>query len=350
MHNGFKQKKPKNFWHKLSAKQQISLFVCGVVTLIIIAIGSWFVINIQPANRQSIETVEVEVPAGASVQQVASVLSAKKLIKSNIAFMMLSKLSSTHIEAGVHEISASMSASDIINRLSSASKTTFSITIVPEMAVIDMKELFRKYDFTDAEIESALTKQYSHPLLASKPQELDLEGYIFPDTYEVRKQDSLEDLIEMTFNNLYRKLSSDGSLAQINARGMTIHDALTLASIVAKEAPGDEDQKLISGVFWNRLESGISLGSDVTFKYAYKMGYCDTNSPSCNSIWNTRIHAGLPPGPVSNMKYSTIQATLHPTESNYLYFVAGDDGTNHFSTNMEDHQSNINNYCTIQCQ
>jgi UPF0755 protein len=210
--------------------------------------------------------------------------------------------------------------------------------------------LFKKYDFTNAEIEAALTKTYSHPLLASKPAELDLEGYIFPDTYEMRKQDTLESLLEMSFDNLYNKLSADGSLALITSRELTIHEALTMASIVGKEAPGEADQKAIAGVFWNRQEMGMPLGSDVTFKYAYKMGYCEVDSPSCASAWNTRIHAGLPPGPISNMKYSTIQAVLSPTASDYLFFVAGDDSTIYYATTEDEHQENVYRYCTTQCQ
>jgi conserved hypothetical protein, YceG family len=339
-----------SLWRKLSSKQQTVLFICTVVVLIIIAVSTWFVVNIQPVNRNNGEFVEIEIPTGASIQQVATILSTKKLIKNNVTFVILSKVSSIHIEAGTHQISPSMSVPDIIHRLKTASKSTFTITILPETTILDLRELFKKFDFSDAEIETALKKTYSHPLLASKPSDLGLDGYIFPDTYEMHTQDSLEDLINRTFDNLYKKLSSDGSLSLINAKNLTIHDTLTIASIIAKEAPDEEDQKLISGVFWNRLNIDMPLGSDVTFKYAYNMGYCEINSPSCDSVWNTRMHKGMPPGPVSNMKYSTIQATLNPTDSEYFFFVAGDDGTNHFSVTAEEHYQNIANYCTIQCQ
>jgi UPF0755 protein len=348
--NKLKQRGIRGIWRKLSAKLQILVFACGVVLVIIAAVAAWFMVNIQPVDSRNGEFVEIEVPAGASIQQVASLLSSKQLIKSDITFVILSKISAARIEAGTHEVSPSMSTADIIHRLNSASKSTFQMTILPEMSIPDIVELFKKFDFTTAEIETALNKNYTHPLLASKPADLDLEGYIFPDTYELRKQDSLEDLLTMTFDNLYKRLSSDGSLALISARGLTIHETLSLASIVAKEAPSDSDQKIIAGVFWNRLRDAMPLGSDVTFKYAYKMGYCDVDAPNCQSAWNTRIHAGLPPGPIANMKYSTIQATLNPTDSGYYYFVAGDDGTIYYAATEDEHHTNVYNYCTTQCQ
>ncbi|MDR3125710.1 MAG: endolytic transglycosylase MltG [Candidatus Nomurabacteria bacterium] len=326
------------------------LFVGGVVLAVAAALGAWVAVNMQPVDSSNGEFVEVEVPVGASIQQVASILTAKDLIRSDLVFVLLAKLSSARIEAGTHEISPSMSTADIIHRLNSASKSTFQITILPEMTMLDIKDLFIKYDFSSAEVNTALTKTYNHPLLASKPSELDLEGYIFPDTYEMRKQDNLETLLEMTFDNLYDRLETDGSLALINSKDLTIHQALTLSSIVGKEAPEDQDQKIIAGVFWNRLNIDMPLGSDVTFKYAYKMGYCGVDSPDCASAWNTRIHAGLPPGPISNMKYSTLQATLNPTASEFYYFVAGDDGIIHYATTEDQHHANVYQYCSVQCQ
>lgn len=338
------------FWDGLSAKKQIFLFVFGLIVLIIVAISTWFTVNIQPVDKSNGEFVEIEIPEGASIQQVASLLSTKNLIKSDLTFVVLSKVKSAKIEAGVHEISPSMSTADVVHRLNSASNSSFQITILPEMTVSDIKELFISYDFTSTEVERAMNKNYSHPLLSSKPANIDLEGYIFPDTYEIKKDDSLEDLLEMTFDDLYKKLSSDGSLALMNSKDMTIHETLTLASIVGKEAPEETDQKIIAGVFWNRLDDGMPLGSDVTFKYAYKMGYCSEDSPSCESAWNTRIHTGLPPGPISNMKYSVIQATLKPTDNDYYYFVAGDDGTIYYAATEDEHQENTYLYCTEQCQ
>jgi UPF0755 protein len=234
--------------------------------------------------------------------------------------------------------------------LSSAGQNSFSITILPETTIPEIKDLLIKYDFTSVEIENALNKKYVHPLLADKPDGFDLEGYIFPDTYEMHTTDSLDLLFEKTFDNLYSRLQSDGSLTLMRSKDLSIYETLTLASMVGEEAPKLDDQKRISGVIWNRLDSNIPLGLDVTYKYAYQMGYCSTNTPACESAYNTRLHPGLPPGPIANMKYETIQAVLKPTVSDDYYFVAGDDGTIYYSATEEDHLYKTALYCSELCR
>ncbi|MDL2327969.1 endolytic transglycosylase MltG, partial [Ruminococcaceae bacterium OttesenSCG-928-A11] len=297
--------------------------------------------------------IEVEIRLGASTNEVAAMLKEEKLIKSNLAYIIYSRLTFSKISAGTHSVSPSMSIPEISAVLSGAGQTTYQLTILPEMDMIDIKELLKQYDFTDAEINSALTKQYNHPLLRDKPSGIDLEGYIFPDTYELEHSATVEDLFEMTFDNLYNKLSTDGSFSLMNSRGFDIHETLTLASIVTKEAPDEKNQKIIAGVLWNRLDIDMPLGCDPTYQYAYKMGYCGENLPSCDSTWNTRKHAGLPPGPIANMKYSTIQAVLKPTVNNYYYFVAGDGeyaGNIYYSATEAEHIQNTYNYCRELCR
>lgn len=340
----------RGFWRNLTPNKQVLLFITGVVVLIISIFSIWFSINVQPVNQKNNEILEIEIAPGSSIQQVAAQLNMKKLIKNNLTFIILSKLSSNQITAGIHEISQSMSTSDIVKKLNSISDSNYRITILPEMTISDIKDLLLSNEFTNSEIETAFDKKYNNKLLSSKPAELDLEGYIFPDTYDMQKKETVEDLLEKSFDHLYTKLSTDGSLGLINAKKMTIHEVLTLASIVTKEAPDEENQKKIAGVFWNRIDAGIPLGSDVTFQYAYKMGYCSENLPSCQSAWNTRIHKGLPPGPISNMTYSVIQAVLKPIASDNYYFVAGDDGTIYYSETEDEHNENVNLYCTMLCQ
>lgn len=339
----------RSFWNRLKPFQQVLLVVFGVLVVLISAFSVWLMANIQPLNPDDDTAITVEIRSGASIEEAAVILKQKKLIKSDLAYIVYSRVTFSKLAAGTHSVSPSMSTPEIVSSLSSAGQTTYQLTILPEMNIIEIKDLLKKYDFTDTEINTALSKEYNHPLLADKPSEIDLEGYIFPDTYELDIDNTVEELLTKTFDNLYGKLSTDGSLSLMKAKGFNIHETLTLASIVAKEAPGEEDQKIVAGVFWNRLDIDMVLGSDVTFQYAYKMGYCSTNSPSCESIWNTRVHKGLPPGPIANMKYSTIQAVLKPTASNYYFFVAGDDGTIHYSTTADEHQQNINNYCHELC-
>jgi len=342
--------KKAGFWAKMKPRQQIMTVVMSVVAVLVAAFAVWLGLNLQPLDSSDNTTVKIEIRSGASIEEAAAILGGKQLIRSNLAYIIFSRLTFSSLAAGTHSIGPSMSVPEIVSELSSSGKSTYSITILPETNLIALREILKRYDFSDEQITTALHKQYSHPLLASKPTDVDLEGYIFPDTYEMHDTDSLEQLFEKAFDNLYNKLSTDGSLALMRSRELNIHELLTLASIVGKEVPTEPDQKMVAGVFWNRIDADMPLGSDPTFKYAYEMGLCEQNSPSCDSIWNTRIHTGLPPGPIANMKYSTIQAVLKPTSSNYYYFVSGDDGTTHFSSTAQEHQQNIDSYCTTLCQ
>lgn len=339
-----------SFWGRMKPAQQIVTVIFGIIVVIVSGFSIWLGLNLQPQNINDETIKTVEIRSGASIEEAAVILKEKQLIRSDLAYIVYSRVTSSKLAAGVHNVSAAMSTPEIVSHLSSAGQDTFQLTILPEMDILDIKELLRKYDFSDSEINTALNKKYDHPLLVNKPEDIDLEGYIFPDTYELHSDSTIEELLVMTFDNLYSKLSTDGSLSIMRTHGLDIHELLTLSSIVSKEAPEENDQKIIAGVFWNRIEVDMPLGSDVTFQYAYKMGYCDSNSPSCDSTWNTRRHAGLPPGPIANMKYSTIQAVLKPTSNNYYYFVAGDDGTVYYSSTEDGHQQNINNYCHELCQ
>jgi UPF0755 protein len=187
-------------------------------------------------------------------------------------------------------------------------------------------------------------------LLSDKPAAASLEGYIFPDTYKINSSDTLDKLLALSFDTLYGKLKNDGSLIKINQGGGSVFETLTLASIIQKEVSSAEEQKRVSQVFHNRLDIGLVLGSDVTFHYAYKQGLCAWNTPDCDSIYNTRIYQGLPPGPIANMEYSAIQAALNPAAHDFYYFVAGDDGTTHYARTEDEHLQNVALFCTVLCQ
>lgn len=326
------------------------LIVVAVVMALIAAVAIWLNVSTSPLDSGNTDSVKVEIRSGASVEEAAATLKSKGVIRDQLSFSIYARLTFAKIQAGTHLVSPSMSARDILDIMGSTSDTTYMVTILPEKTVSDIKGDLVHYGFTEAEIDAAFAKNYEHPLLADKPADVGLEGYIFPDTYEMHSNDTVETLIVKTFDNLYEKLRASGSLSLMATRGLSIYETLTFASIVAKEVPTAEDQKMIAGIFWTRLENNISLGADATFRYAYNMGYCAVNGPSCDSIYNTRIHRGLPPGPISNMKYSTIQAVLEPTESNYLYFISGDNGQTHFAATEAEHQANIRNYCQVLCR
>jgi UPF0755 protein len=341
--------------HKLprrrSRAKKIVMFVGGALILALVAFIGWFIFAMQPVSNDTTPR-RFTVAAGESTEAVAKNLEADGLIKNKWVFVTLAKLMNKHIQAGVHSLSPSLSAIETAFALEKSADTDdISITILAGNTLADLRAKFEKIGFSDAEITAAYNANYNSPLLADKPAGASLEGYIFPDTYTISSSDDLETLLEKAFDNLYDKMKSDGTLLKITQSGSTIYKTLTLASIVGKEVSNPTDEGLVAGVFKNRLAAGLVLGSDPTYQYAYKAGLCSENTPNgCDSSYNTRKYAGLPPGPIANMEYSAIKAVVSPTASNYYYFVAGDDGTTHYATTEDEHDANVKEYCTTLCR
>ena len=156
-------------------------------------------------------------------------------------------------------------------------------------------------------------------------------------------------LFQRSMDTLYTKLQKDNLIEKFSTRKLTIHQALTMASIIQKEASDPTDQKQIAQVFFSRLDKGMKLETDPTFIYAAeKLGV--PPSVSVDSPYNTRKYPGLPPGPIGNMNYSALEAVAYPASGDFLYFVAGDDGTTHFSHTLQEHEAATAKYCKKNCQ
>ena len=335
---------------KHSLVYKIFGWIGAVVALITMTLVVWFIVAMQPVSSDTTQQAFV-VEQGDTLDIIGLNLQEEGLIRNSFVFTAVAKLTNKSVMAGVHHLSPSQSALQIAFELSKpATPEQLVVTILAGQTLTQLKSSLIKKGFSTEDIDAAFTKAYASPLLADRPSDATLEGYIFPDTYHLNASSGVSDLVQMALENLYSKLESDGSLSVINSQGKTIYGTLTMASIVQKEVADPVEQKNVAGVFANRLNLGMTLGSDVTFHYAYQQGYCSSNTPSCDSIYNTRIYSGLPPGPIANMEYSAIQAVLHPTDSNYLYFVAGDDGKTYYATDETGHQENIRNYCHTLCQ
>ena len=203
-------------------------------------------------------------------------------------------------------------------------------------------------NFDLLETRAALLGRYDHPIFADLPADTSIEGYIYPETYQINSQTTVEDLLNASFEQL-SDVFTEELQEKIAARGLDIHEAITLASIIEKESSNVEDQPTIAQVFLKRLDEGIMLGSDVTFIYAAAIsGRAAT--PSLDSPYNTRIVGGLPPGPISNFTASALEAIAEPADSDYLYFVAGDDGITYFSNTLAEHESLTAQHCIELCK
>lgn len=340
-----KQLSPK-CWHAL----RIALCVIVVLVLVCSTVVTWWNVSTSAADAKDITVRQFVVDKGSSSMSVATALQRAGFIRNAIAFCIYVKLYGGNVQAGTHMLSPSFTLAKIAQTLASSTGTEINIQIPPGLTLDKLKDNFKKYDYTEQDVTAAFSKKYNNPVLADLPKGASLEGYLYPDTYRVRAGDKLDVVINKALNQFYKVAKSNGILDGFKKHGLNIHKGITLASIVTKEVKDPSDQKKVAGVFYNRLTQGYSLGSDVTFKYAYAQGLCNTNSPKCDSVYNTRINKGLPPGPIANPSLSALKAVANPDSMTAMYFVAGDDGKTYFSDTLDQHNKAIAAHCTELCK
>lgn len=260
------------------------------------------------------------------------------------------------LKAGDYELSSAMTMAEIITKLHRGLIKATLVTIPEGWRLDEVGELVAKKGiFTKDDFLAATRGVYDYSFLKGRPTGATLEGYLFPDTYEIRPKHTPADYVNMMLANFQSKFTP--AMADAAAkRGLTVHQAITLASIVEREAVRSEERPVIASVFLNRLKRDIPLYADPTIQYALgstpasvaRWGYwkqdlsqadLDTNSP-----YNTYRNPGLPPGPIANPGIAAIRAVLEPADTNYLYFVARGDGTHAFAATKEEHDRNVSRY------
>jgi UPF0755 protein len=332
---------------------KIAAIIVGVLLLVGL-IGwnrfeAWYSGSLDARSSEG-QDVTFVVESGQTPEEIAKNLLDAGLIKSDKAFTIYlgrtGKVSS--LQAGTYRLNPAMSTEDIVDIISNGKVDTRLFTIVPGLRLAEVKQALIDAGFDSSEVESALKATYSSPVLADKPKSASLEGYIYPESIQVDSTTSVEYVLKQSFEVFWDNVTDDIK-AGIEKQGLTFHEAVILASIVAQESYKLEDQDRMARVFYNRLAADMPLGSDVTFIYAAKeMGV----EPSINldSPYNTRINKGLPPGPISNFGIEALRAVAFPAEGDWLYFVAGDDGITRFANTLEEHEDNTAKYCKELCE
>ena len=339
---------------RLSTAKRISIAVVAAIILTVAAAIGWYAWAIAPVSTDQARQKFV-VASGETPSVIAHNLQQAHLIKNSFALELYAKAhgSADSLRAGTYKLSPSQSVASIVSELVKGQSATYNVLIPPgltlkQLADPAVKGSFAAQGFSVEEIQAAFSATYVSPLLKDKPAGVTLEGYIYPETFNVKEGDSLQSVLERSFDTLYDRLSADGLLQKFTTQGLTLHQALTLGSIVQEESSGATTQKQIAQVFLKRMSVGMTLGSDVTFIYAaHQLGV--TPTPELDSPYNTRIHTGLPPGPIATMNYSALLAVANPAEGDYLFFVAGDDGVVHFSRTNAEHDQQVQQYCQKLC-
>lgn len=331
-----------------------ALSLAGLVLLIVGGLG-WYLLSLQPRDSTA-SPQPVTVEQGMTPRSIASLLEDKRIIRSAVVFELYAVLGghAGSLQAGSYQLSAAQSVPDIVGELLGGRDDVLNVIIVPGMTLKKLadptvKNSLAAQGFSQSEIAEAFAATYTSPVLADRPAGASLEGYIFPDTYQIRRQDGLKSLVQKAIDELSEHIRSEGMTEKFATHGLTLHQAITLASLVQLEVTPADDQRQVAQVFFSRLAIDMPLGSDVTFVYAANQAGA-TPTVDFDSPYNTRLHKGLPPGPISNMGLSALQAVATPARGDYLYFVSGDDGTTHFTRTYEEHQTATATYCRELCK
>ena len=323
----------------------------------------------------------IEVTAGESVKEIANNLKRADLIRNPMAFELYARINNLHakLKAGKYSFRKTMSARAIAKQLVNGvvSSDVFNLTILPGTNLLGDKgksqtgiiHQFRTLGYSEEEINQALTKHYDNPVLKGLyadenklsnpdiPAKLALEGYLYGETYQFYNHEKLENVITTILNQFNDVVVSNQLEEKFKARGLSLREGITLASIIQKEA-NTEDMPGVSMVFQNRLKQGIALGSDVTATYAADITGIDrTNATNAdilavNSLYNTRKFPGLPPGPIAVPSKAALLAVAEPDSSkaSMLYFLTGDDGLMYYSSTDAEHNQKIRDHCQKLCK
>jgi UPF0755 protein len=294
--------------------------------------------------------VTVYVEPGSSTARVADVLYQSGVIRSPLAFRALARVmrADGRIQSGEYRFEPGIFAWDAMRSLVQGRVVYYSLTVTEGLTVEETAEMVQERGFGDRDELLSLAKDRSlRPGFVTGDDLADvrypLEGYLFPDTYYIRRGMTEKEIVSMMLRRSTQVFSKD-VLDKIRAAKMTPHEAATLASIVEKEAYVPEERPSIAAVYLNRLRIGMKLDADPTVVYAIgqKAGYSllfkdlETESP-----YNTYTHAGLPPGPIGNFGKASLDAVLNPANVDYLYFVAKKDGSHAFARTLSDHIVNV---------
>lgn len=287
-------------------------------------------------------SLAITVPSGAVLKDVAKLLAEKGVIASEVGYRIYGFFdgAARRPRAGTYRVQNGMSARTLARLIAlGPEREEIAVTVIEGW---DIDDIEKAVEATGSSWKTPFVKDWveDFSFLKSLPGSTTLEGYLFPDTYRVWRDQLPEGLIQ-------KQLAAFGALAprllsEAQKQKRTLHDVVILASIVEKEVATAEDRKIVAGIFWNRLQIGMALQSDATLNYVTNAGRSRLNAEDLKStsLYNTYKYRGLPPGPISNPGADALEAALFPADTEYQYFLTDAKGKTYFGKTLEEHIRN----------
>jgi UPF0755 protein len=333
-------------------KRILTIIGLSVLALGLIGLAGylWIENKINASYGNGPYPIELEIEDGSNLDTIANRLENQGIISSSWIFKLEVKREGfgNKLQAGVFKFGEPLTMPQVIKKLATEGRLPSTRVMIPEgratKEVTQILSSLRGFDFENYKELSLTGKdKFTFQFTSSIPSQ-SLEGYLYPETYQLDKVDA-ESLIKTQLAQ-FEKVFSKKHIARCKELGLTIHEAVTLASIVERESGRTSEMSKVASVFWNRLNANWKLESCVTVGYALEKPHTILTNQELktDSPYNTYLYEGLPPGPVCNPGKAAIEATLWPAPSKYFYFVATGRGYNDFSETFREHQIKINKY------
>jgi len=323
----------------------LPLFFGSIIFIWVIAGFFYYQATVSVSEKS--QTVTISIHAGATLKKISDDLKAHNLIKNASAFRLLANIRNkqAHIQIGEYELSQSMPPMEILNTITTGKTVLHSITIPEGYRIKEIAELVAKKISINKEqfIQESMNKDLIKKLNITSSS---LEGYLFPETYHFSKHTSEQIIIQTMLKTFQEKITKHKILDQVENSDLSLHETITLASLIEKETGMNKERKHISSVFHNRLHRKMLLQTDPTVIYAIKNfdGNIRKKDLRIDSPYNTYRYKGLPPGPIANPGIKSIEAALNPIKTKHLYFVSRKDGSHYFSSNLKEHNRAVQKY------
>jgi UPF0755 protein len=322
----------------------------ALTLLLLAAVAGWFLVSLfQPFKGEGGEEVRVVVPRGASLDQIAELLEDRGVVSSSFFFQTKARLTgrSGALRPGRYRLREDMSYAAALDQLEKGTPPDIVVLTIPEGQ--SRREVA---EVVDGRLEgNYLRATLRSPLLDPRDYKAEnarnLDGFLFPATYELKKGRPMSALVQEQLN-AFKQRFEPVDLSYARSKNLTPYDVLTIASLVEREAALPKERPLIASVIYNRLKEGMPLGIDATVRYVTgnwtePLKQSELANPSA---YNTRLNAGLPPGPIGNPGIDSIKAAARPARTGYLFFVVkpGGDGAHAFARTDAEHQRNVERY------
>jgi uncharacterized YceG family protein len=297
--------------------------IAAVAALVVL----WFLFALfQPFHGDGSGRVVVTIPKGAGVGEVGDLLDSKGVVASSTLFQLRATLAGkrSDLYAGRYVLAHGMSYGAALDALSTPPvKKTTTVTIPEGFSRAQAAPLVAEDGLAGSYVKETVRSKYLNPAAYGGKDAKNLEGFLFPDTFELKPGAPAADLVQLQLQDFKRRIKGvDMSYAR--SKNLTVYDVLTIASMVEREAQLDSERKLVAAVIYNRLHQGIPLGIDATTRFAvgnYTRPLTESELAT-PSLYNTRTHQGLPPGPIDSPGLASIEAAAHPAKADYLFYVA----------------------------